>query len=313
MSFFKIIWKNKYIIHEILETNHNNSASIPINIHYIKSLRYCLYLYYDKSVIDCAAKNGYLSVIKWITKKNNRGCTTAAMDYAAMNGHLSVVKWLHKHRKEGCTTAAMDYAAMNGHLHVIQWLYYNRTEGCTRKAFENAIYNGHLHVVQWLYNNTSINYRFTLSDIELAINRNHLELFVWLYEHYYFIGYIYPIDYAAEKGNIKLVKWLHYNGYESTTKAMDYAAANGHLNIVKWLHYNRTEGCTTAAMDSAAKNMHYHIVDWLISHRKEGCSDSGNQYIVNYLIKNEKLKKINNDKFNIKCIEFAALYFSSKK
>jgi hypothetical protein len=33
---------------------------------------------------------------------------------------------------------------------------------------------------------------------------------------------------------------------------MDFAAARGHLEVLKWLHINRSEGSTTNAMNSAA-------------------------------------------------------------
>ena len=44
------------------------------------------------------------------------------MDYAAKNGHIEVVKWLSAHRTEGCTTFAMDWAAREGHLDIVKWL-----------------------------------------------------------------------------------------------------------------------------------------------------------------------------------------------
>jgi hypothetical protein len=34
--------------------------------------------------------------------------------------------------------------------------------------------------------------------------------------------------------------------------SMDYAAMKGHLEIVKWLHANRSEGCSKNTMDQIA-------------------------------------------------------------
>ena len=66
------------------------------------------------------------------------------MDLAAMNGHLEVVKWLHHNRTEGCTKCAMHYAARNGYLQIVKWLHLNRTEGCTYDAMDYAAKNGHI-------------------------------------------------------------------------------------------------------------------------------------------------------------------------
>jgi len=50
----------------------------------------------------------------------------ATKDCAAANGYLSVVKWLHRNRREGCTVSAMNWAAERGHLSVVKWLHHNR-------------------------------------------------------------------------------------------------------------------------------------------------------------------------------------------
>mgnify|MGYP003608224870 CR=1 FL=1 len=82
--------------------------------------------------------HGNLDMIKWLHKKNIKGCTSEAMDWAAYRGDLDVVKWLHENRSEGCSIWAMDYAANNGHLEIVKFLHENRTEGCTTCAMDNA-------------------------------------------------------------------------------------------------------------------------------------------------------------------------------
>ena len=75
---------------------------------------------------------------------------------------------------------------------------------------------------------------------------------------------VHTWDWAAKKGHLEIVKWLHENRTEGcTTAAMNCAARNGHLEVVKWLHENRTEGCTEWAMDLAAENGHLDVVKWL--------------------------------------------------
>ena len=81
----------------------------------------------------------------------------------------------------------------------------------------------------------------------------------------------WSMNYAAQYGHLKIVKWLHHNRNEGCTMwAMDMAAGNGHLEIVKFLHENRSEGCTINAMDYAAKNGHLEVVKFLHENRNEG-------------------------------------------
>ena len=80
------------------------------------------------------------------------------------------------------------------------------------------------------------------------------------------------MNWAAEKGLLDVVKWLHENRTKGCThRAMDSAAMNGHLDVVKWLHINRTEGCSKDAIESAAYYGHLEVVKWLHFNRSEGC------------------------------------------
>jgi len=70
------------------------------------------------------------------------------------------------------------------------------------------------------------------------------------------------INMAAEEGQLRIVKWLHENGFRGTARAMDSAALNGHLQVVIWLHENRPEGCSHRALETP----HYDIKIWLMRH-----------------------------------------------
>jgi hypothetical protein len=48
---------------------------------------------------------------------------------------------------------------------------------------------------------------------------------------------------------------------------MDYAARRGYLNIVRWLHENRTEGCTEKAARFATEKGFLNIVQWFQENR----------------------------------------------
>ena len=103
-----------------------------------------------KDMMNLAAENGHLEVVKWLSENRKEGCTTDAMDRAARNGYFEVVKWLSKNRKEGCTSNAIDWAAEKGHLEVVKWLSENRKEGCSQQAMDWAVGDGHLEIVKWL-------------------------------------------------------------------------------------------------------------------------------------------------------------------
>jgi len=56
-------------------------------------------------------------------------------------------------------------------------------------------------------------------------------------------------DIAAKLGYLHIIKNPFPEELEYTTDAINWAAENGQLKVVKWLHENRTEGCTKWAMD----------------------------------------------------------------
>lgn len=59
-------------------------------------------------------------------------------DWAARNGQLSVLKWMHTYRREGCTVSAMNWAAEEGHLSVVKWLNNNRQEPVLLKELRHG-------------------------------------------------------------------------------------------------------------------------------------------------------------------------------
>jgi hypothetical protein len=108
----------------------------------------------------------------------------------------------------------------------------------------------------------------------VAVRNGNLSLIKWLVLNRHVWNWN-SIDYAAEHGQLEIVKYLNdVKPYECTTDAMDKAAQNGYLDVVKWLHFNRIEGCTRWAIDFAAQECHIDVVKWLHLHRREGCSSN---------------------------------------
>lgn len=117
------------------------------------------YMFFNKKVTniynyqsgDAAAANGYLQIIKFNKNIKNE---PHMIDFAAHNGRLEVVKFL-LNRNEKFTIFAMSGAAKNGHLEIVKLLYYTKKEYCnTKYATKIAIENGQTEIVYWLNSNT---------------------------------------------------------------------------------------------------------------------------------------------------------------
>ncbi|RLN02936.1 hypothetical protein BBJ28_00000944 [Nothophytophthora sp. Chile5] len=129
-------------------------------------------------VMDGAARYGHLEALRWVHENRSEGCTSQAMDWAICRGDVEMARWLHTNRTEGCTDYAMNYAAFRGHLTVLQWMTENRREGRPGLALRAAAQNNHLHVVQWLYKQCDDRYRgLALQDAE---KYKHWDLVAWL-------------------------------------------------------------------------------------------------------------------------------------
>jgi hypothetical protein len=77
------------------------------------------------------------------------------------------------------------------------------------------------------------------------------------------------MDFASYFGQLKTVKWLHYNHTEGWTfRSMDNDASQNHLKLLEWLHVSRNEGCTTEAANIAAFKGLLDVVKWLYKKRR---------------------------------------------
>jgi hypothetical protein len=84
------------------------------------------------------------------------------------------------------------------------------------------------------------------------------------------------LDFAALSGNLELVQWLqdnlkHYSNV-CTCHAMNFAAKRGDVRMLEWFHRNRTEGCSNLALYWAAQEGHVNAAKWLLANYKTSCS-----------------------------------------
>jgi len=193
--------------------------------------------------------------------------------WASVTGDMSFLKWLHIHDIPERSSQAVILAAQFGHLPVIEFFYehyYDDYVVCAQKAMEWATAGHHTDTVKFLY--THRNWDFHSRFLKSATSKGYLDIvqyFVKKGEN----GPERVMDFAALKGELTTVRWLHENCPNScTSDAMDFAAMNGYVDTVSFLHHNRSEGCTATAMNRAARNGHLEVVRFLHEHRSEGCT-----------------------------------------
>jgi Ankyrin repeats (3 copies) len=163
----------------------------------------------------------------------------------------------------------------------------------TKINSHQALETGKSKYLQFLGREMIKELRYSTQSMQAAASRGHLNVLQLLER--VMSGCLRDkslIDYAALGGHWKLVKWLHFVGANCTPLALNWAASKGYLDIVVFLHKNRTEGCTKMAIDKACGNGHLKIVQFLHENRKEGCSNdavdkaakNGHLQVVKYLI-----------------------------
>lgn len=227
------------------------------------------------------------------------------MNYAAANGKLKIMKWLYENTTEILTLNTMNKAALNGHFEVVEWLYDNMIEWHDSKTLKCAVESGNLEVLKFLFQN---NQKILIEDIVkyhsqeycineykeqkiecdnlmiIAVQKGFLDIVIWLYNtnktNYDAIASIndkfcelnkegvenHFIEYAAMSGHLEIVKWLYdHKINDDNTFTMHFAARNGHLHIVKWLYENKKEKFSYDTRYWAMRNKQYDIVQYLDS------------------------------------------------
>ncbi|TYZ68638.1 hypothetical protein PybrP1_000236 [[Pythium] brassicae (nom. inval.)] len=89
---------------------------------------------------------------------------------------------------------------------------------------------------------------------------------------------------AIEAGQLRVVQYMHENGYECWDSDIDKAAKNGHVDVVRYMLENDIGIALDCALDQAAKRGHLEVVELLC---ESGCviSDYG---VLGDVIKNHR-------------------------
>jgi hypothetical protein len=177
LKFIKWLYKHKpilLILADIMDNAAYNGNLNVIKFLHKKGYRGTKYTTYN------AVISGKLQLIKWFHRKDYK-FSQHAMDAAAMLGYLKILKWLNKYRSEGCTSWAFDFSAANGHLRILKWLHENiKNAKCTNMTAIDAAINGQLHILKWMYKNSKEN--INLEEVlDYAERNRHDDIVNWSY------------------------------------------------------------------------------------------------------------------------------------
>eukprot|EP01133_Synstelium_polycarpum_P002603 gene2603-2989_t len=241
-----------------------------------------------------ACQHGYMSIIRYLVDNNDRpdlGSQKKIVKEAIKESRLSIVKYFVD--QHGYALPDLKNQSLNISVSMVNYLIQH---GVPKYRFlPHAIRLGILSMFQELFPSLfdqGESQTRDESDIKLTkllmccLRFKRLDIIEYICQHPLAIelmndkdygkteGYTaYAMDLAAAKGDLSVVKYLHFNRTEGcTSNAMDQAAAKGDLSIVEFLHFNRTEGCTSNAMDKAAKCGNIKVMEFLHTHRTEGCT-----------------------------------------
>jgi ankyrin repeat protein len=249
-------------------------------------------------ILENAARNGHLDIIKYVLEHPIYGTNCKAMEEAAANGELKVIKYLQEKAPPGLlpamTTQAMDRAAENGHLETVKHLHETDPAGCTKEAMHHAAVWNYFAIVKFLNENRSEKcYDYTMEQVAEA---GHFEIVKYLHEQAGMSCTLNALLRAAEIGNLEMVEYLHsQKGWvvesEDVSKSLDKVAAEGHHRILQILYNYGNGRCTSYGMRSAASNGHLEIVKFILSqgsvqedsHAMDNAAKGGYLDIVQYL------------------------------
>lgn len=227
-QMFKYIWRNRYLIHEVLAFNHDCDATVPCCFGYINALKYSSYLNFKPINANTAI----------------------------LNGQLPVLQWLHNNRKD-CTIKQIEMwnASLMGDLDIMRWLYNNVKPSDQKKwdllilPMHECVYNGSLDIIKWIYENSP---DFTKCLINRTRKKNP-ELSDWIHENKKDCGNMVIPDLLSHE------EWWNITRYENKSCTLD-------LETFQWL-YEKSQNFNTKTliMKLLHKPVNTDKIKWLYS------------------------------------------------
>jgi hypothetical protein len=111
---------------------------------------------------------------------------------------------------------------------------------------------------------------------------NKLELLKWIREEKQCEWDYVPINVAAQKGNLEMVKYCVANECQYYEFACASAAKFGHLDCLKYLHETVKAPWDSYTASGAAENGHLHILEYLVERKYNKYVESACQYAAKF-------------------------------
>ncbi|ALX27659.1 hypothetical protein GMAR_ORF285 [Golden Marseillevirus] len=164
-----------------------------------------------REFLEIAAKNGHLSLLKYIKKK--APCFWDGFDVlreSARHGHLHVLLWLERKEKGMAKNYAVAYAARGGHLEILKWLKEMDAEGDDELLLDNAVRSGSMEVLDYVWKNWPQLETWASSAVPAAAWNNRVDMMEYLVSRGVPIRR-HTLLYAVYKQNIEAIDWLIKN------------------------------------------------------------------------------------------------------
>lgn len=239
---------------------------------------------YEASVwaVNEAARNGHYAVVQFLTGNRIHGTMLAdglmyetAADLAAASGNLKVLDCLLD-RGYSLTVAAMDHAARHGDIKIMEVIDArlnpkpppeNAVPACTELALHGAAKGGHLAALQFLHDRGHLRSmdRSDTIPVDYAARRGHLEVVRWLLDQG-FAASTAAIDEAARFGHFLVVQVLSTTGCRCTQTAMTYAASFGQVEVMEFLHnFHGLTLLTATVLYEAIRGNNAEVIEYLVA------------------------------------------------
>lgn len=214
-------------------------------------------------------------VVKWAVDLsfplNNESCIVAAI-----KGNLIILSWFLNKRKDLWHMDIANKAALCGHMHIVEWILNTVKPSLLKKLGYDPTKKDAVNLLLKQEKSTEYNkYFWPLLEYNPMYN-NKLLLLCGGYDNVVHniilserecqrpIRCVSLIDYAAQSGNLDLVRYLYKKKYHLTKNIYNHAALGGHIHILKWLKENNCEqdnSCLTYVC--AMVNGNIQVLDWL--------------------------------------------------